>query len=463
VRPHLRTCLLALVALAGCTPTELPTLPADDVPGEWQGPVAGEAPTWPEAQWWLQFGGAELATLVGEVEAANLDLANAERALASAQIALEQAGFDLYPTPIVSVGGAGQYTGFRPDGGSYRSDSSDSYSLDLSLTYADILSKPSRYEAAEARYDAAEARFAGTRLNLLGTAASTYFQVLLLRDRIATAEQSLADAIEIARIADARVRAGTATPIDALQQRIAVERQKNAVRDFRQAELAARSALALLVARNVHDIEVSETTLEVLTVPEVKPGIPAELLRRRPDLVQAEANLRASRANVDLVRTAYLPNISLTASGSLASDSLKGLVESPDLAITGTASLVQVLLDNGTRRRNVELARLELESSLASYRQAAISAFNDIDVSLSGIAVLNEQARVAREDLARAEEAFRIAQVRYREGVDDYQTVLISQGALYSSRLAVLDNRLARLNAVVALYQALGGGWQAVP
>ncbi len=463
MRSQLSTGLLVLLLVAGCAPTEPLTLPAADVPGDWQGPVADAAPEWPEQAWWLQFGGAELASLVAEVEDANLDLANAERALAAARIALEQAGFDLYPTPVVSVGGSGQYLGLRPDGGSYSDSRSDSYSLDVSLSYTDILSKPSRYQAAEARYDAAEARYAGTRLDLLGTAASTYFQVLLLRDRIASAEDSLKDAMEIARIAEARVRAGTATPIDALQQRIAVERQKNAVRDFRQAELAARSALGLLVARNLRDVAIGETTLEVLTVPEVKPGLPAELLRRRPDLVQAEANLRASRANVDLVRTAYLPNISLTASGSLASDSLKGLVEFPDLAITGTASLVQLLLDNGTRRRNLELARLELESALDSYRKAAISAFNDIEVALSNIALLEEQARVAMEDRARAEEAFRIAQVRYREGVDDYQTVLISQGALYGARLAVLDNRLGRLNAILALYQALGGGWQAVP
>ena len=461
MRSQYTTVLSALLLVAACTPTERLALPAGDVPGDWQGPVGEAAPEWPEQEWWLQFGGAELASLVAEVEAANLDLANAERALESSRIALEQAGFDLYPTPVVAIGGSGRYTGLRPDGGSYEDSGSDGYALDAALVYADILSKPSRYDAAVARYDAAEARFAGTRLDLLGTAASTYFQVLLLRDRIASAEDSLKDAIEIARIADARVRAGTATPIDALQQRIAVERQRNAVRNFRQAELAARSALALLIARNVRDLEIGETTLEVLRVPEVKPGLPAELLQRRPDLVQAEASLRASRANVDLVRTAYLPNISLTASGSLVSDSLRGLIESPDLVVTGTASLVQVLLDNGTRRRNVELARLDLESALGTYRKAAISAFNDIEVALSNIALLEEQARVAGEDLARAEEAFRIAQVRYREGVDDYQTVLISQGALYGSRLAVLDNRLARLNAVVALYQALGGGWQA--
>jgi NodT family efflux transporter outer membrane factor (OMF) lipoprotein len=460
IRPLL---LLATLLAAACTPTEMPVLPADDVPAEWQGPAPASAPVWPEEEWWRQFGGEELTGLIAGVEAANLDLANAERALAAAQIALEQAGFDLYPTPVVSVGGRGTYSGFAPDGGSYSDRGSDSYSFDISLTYADILSKPSRYEAAEARYDAAEARFAGTRLNLLGTAASTYFQVLLLRDRIATAEQSLADATEIARIADARVRAGTATPVDALQQRIAVERQRNQVRNFRQAELEARSALALLVARNVNAVEVGEKTLAVLDVPEIKPGIPSELLVRRPDLVEAEASLRASRANVDLVRTAYLPDISLTASGSLASDSLKGLIDSPDLAVTGTASLVQVLLDNGTRRRNVELARLELESALANYRRAAISAFNDIEVALSNIALLLEQERVALDDRARAEEAFRISELRYKEGVSDYQSLLTSQGALYSARLAVLDNRLARLNAVVALYQALGGGWQAAP
>jgi outer membrane protein TolC len=125
-----------------------------------------------------------------------------------------------------------------------------------------------------------------------------------------------------------------------------------------------------------------------------------------------------------------------------------------------SASLVQTLLDNGQRRRNIEQAKIFLESSLASYRRAVLGAFNEVEVALSNIQLLEAQAEVAASSLEAAEEAFRIAQVRYEEGVADFQTVLQAQNTLFSTRNAFLDNKLQRLNAVLSFYQALGGGWE---
>jgi outer membrane protein TolC len=284
---------------------------------------------------------------------------------------------------------------------------------------------------------------------------------LLLRDRIDAARLNLKNAEGIARIIDARVSAGTVAPIDGLQQRIAVQRQANSVRSLLQDELAARSSLAILVADSVNDVSVEATSLEDINLPQVRPGLPAELLVRRPDIVQAEADLRISRANVDLVRTAFLPNISLTGSASLLGDSLGDLLDADDAAASASASIVQTLLDNGTRRRNLARSKLDLETSLADYRKTVIAAFNEIEVSLANIELLDALAQFATDDLGRAEEAFRIAEVRYREGVDDYQTVLTAQNTLFGVRNNYYDNKLARLNAIIALYQALGGGWSA--
>ncbi|MDH4127022.1 MAG: TolC family protein, partial [Gammaproteobacteria bacterium] len=222
-----------------------------------------------------------------------------------------------------------------------------------------------------------------------------------------------------------------------------------------------RSALALLVADSVTAFDVSATTLDQVRIPEVQPGLPSSLLQRRPDIVQAEADLALARADVDLARLAYLPNISLTGSAQLASTSLGDIVNDGTTAVTASASLAQLLLDNGGRGRNVERRRLELESSLASYRETVIGAFNEIEVTLGNIELLDALGVVAADDLRRAEESFRIAEARYREGVADFQTVLISQNQLFNSRNNFFDNKLARLNAVIGLYQALGGGWQA--
>ena len=120
---------------------------------------------------------------------------------------------------------------------------------------------------------------------------------------------------------------------------------------------------------------------------------------------------------------------------------------------------MQLLLDNGARRRDIEQAKISLESGLANYRRAVLGAFNEVEVALSNIQLLEAQAEVAASSLGAAEEAFRIAQARYEEGVADYQTVLQAQNTLFSTRNSFLDNKLQRLNAILSFYQALGGGW----
>ena len=453
------TVLAALLIVTGCASTPLPALPDGDVPESWQGPVPTGANVWPSHEWWGNFESDELSELMSLVEAQNLDLANNQRNLRRAQIALKDAGFDLWPTPVLEVGAAERYSGEKIAGVDYFDGGSGSADLSFGISYTDILSKPAAYDAALARFDSSIALAADTRLSTQGISASTYFRILLLRDRIVAAKQNLQNAEAIARIVDARVNAGTVTPIDGLQQRIAVQRQANSIQSLMQEEYAARSSLALLLADSVRNVSVRADSLEEIEVPTVQPGLTSELLARRPDIVQSEANLRVSRANVDLVRTAYLPNISLTGSAGLVGDSLNDLFDADELLTSATASIVQTLLDNGARGRNTERARLDLETSLANYRKTVISAFNDIEVSLANIELLDALAQFAADDLARAEESFRISEVRYREGVDDYQTVLITQNTLFSVRNNFFDNKLARLNAIVALYQALGGGW----
>ncbi|MCY4156596.1 MAG: efflux transporter outer membrane subunit [Gammaproteobacteria bacterium] len=448
--------LLAAIALAACSTVSMPALDAD-TPPDWGATAIGE---WPGEEWWDTFGSGELRGLMQRVQERNLSLENAERSLRQAQLALIDAGFDLYPTPVVNFNAGGTYSGAAPPGGAFQDGDSGSGSLALSLSYADILSKPYRFEVAEAAFESAAAQLAATRLNLLGTAASTYFRILYARDQIEAARLNLQNAEAIERITRARVEAGVLTPIDALQQQIAVQRQRNALAQLRQEEYAARAALALLVVEPVRNFDVQATTLDGLLTPSIAPGLPSELLIRRPDIVQAEMSLRRTRANVSIARNALLPGISLTASANTASSDLRKLTSDNSAAASLSASLVQNVFDFGRRGRARESARLAMDSSLASYRETVIRAFNDIEIALGNIELLDSLSKIALEDLKRAEESLRIAEVRYREGVIDYQRVLTAQDFLYSARNNVLSNKRAHLNAIVSLYQALGGGWR---
>ncbi|VUD68892.1 Outer membrane protein OprM [Thalassocella blandensis] len=446
--------------LQGCA-TALPELPSTDVPQNWQSEQSQESPSnieWPEVNWWAQFNSTELITLLDEVRLYNFDLANNRRNLDIAQLTLKNAGIDLWPTPSVSIAANSQYTNIEGDGIS--GNSSETATAAATLSYTDILSKPTNYDQAKATYSSSLANAVDTALSTFCTAANAYFQYLLIQDQITAATQNLTNASEILAIAEAKANAGTTTRIDVLQQRIAVEQQRNTLKNLDQNALSIRASLALLTGVNLRKLQLLGDTLNQVDTPEIHSGVPSDLLTRRPDIVQAEAQLRSARADVDLARLAYLPKISLTAGGYATSTSLSALLNSPAKSVEATASLVQSVLDNGSRRRATKQSRLLLENALSNYRKTVIGAFNEVEVTLGNLALRQSQEHVAKEDLERAEESFRIAQVRYRAGADDYQTMISTQNTLFDVRTTYLQNKYNRLTSLISLYQALGGGWQ---
>jgi NodT family efflux transporter outer membrane factor (OMF) lipoprotein len=453
----------ALLAIGACAVMEPPPLPEADVPQRFIGPVYGEANVWPNTDWWNNFNDPELSAFIEEVKVNNLDLANNRRNLESAQIALREAGLARWPTPELTIGDATSYSRTSLNGATVsRGNQNSQTELAASFVYSGILTKPATYARDLTDYDSELAQAADVAMNTLGLATQTFFQLLLIRDRIVAARQNLENAEVIGRIAQARVNAGVSVPIDALQQQIQIEQQRTALLSLIQADLSARASLAVLVGRHVQGFDIAGQTLQNVEVPRVQPGLPSELLVRRPDLYQAEMSLRGAAINVSVVRRQLFPQISLTATASSSSFELANVVASPAQSFAGiSASLVQVLLDNGQRRRNIEQSKLSLESSLSSYRRAVLTAFNDVEVALANIQLLEEQGEVAASSLDAAEEAFRIAESRYREGVADFETVLVAQNSLFSTRNAFLDNKLQRLNAILSFYQALGGGWTA--
>jgi outer membrane protein, multidrug efflux system len=463
-----RKCLalsLTLLTLNGCLQSEVPGIEQRDLPAAFTPlgteDVASEAVSWPATDWWTNFGDLELTGLIAQVQSGNLDLANNRRNLESAQITLREAGFNLLPRASVTLGTGASFRESRVDGVDQTNNEGTPISLTAAVTYTDILSKPAIYTQAVADYESRAAQVADVALNTLGTSASTYFQLLLTRDKLVAAAQNVANAQAISAIADARVEAGVAVPIEALQQRIALQREQATLRSLEQNELAARASLALLAGRNVQGFDMAGQTLQNIVVPQVQPGLPSELLLRRPDLVQAEAQLRSAVAGIDIARSDYFPTLALTGSASASSSSLTALVSSPDQFINASASILQTLLDTGQRSRALESRELAMENALASYRRTVLAAFNEVEVLLSAVQLQEEQVAVALQNLGAAEEAFRIAQVRYEEGVTDFLTVLTTQNTLFSSRNATLDTKLQQLNTLISLYQALGGGWQA--
>lgn len=460
----LRLSILAvsITALAACARTPVPDIDAADVPADWDGPLAPGADLWPNIDWWNNFGSAELTAYMEEVKRSNLDFQTNLRNLRAAEIQLRQAGFDLWPTPNVQLS-TGTTTSSQSlvGGGSSGGGQTNGFNLSLGVQTGNILSKPLNYERALNDYTSRQAQISQTALSTMTTAATQYFTLLAIRDQRRVYLNNLETERQTLQFTQAEVDAGVAVPIDLLSSQISVQETENQLLSSAQQEYQTLASLALLVGRGVEGFNLEGQSLQEITVPAVQPGLPSELLMRRPDLVQAEMTLRNAAISVDSARLAFFPSISMNLTGSASSPTLVNIISDPaSTAVTLGTSLGLTLLDNGSRKRTLETQRLNLESSLASYRTTIIRAFNDINIQLRNIELIQAQGAVNVQQLVASEEGERLSRVRYEAGATNFLTLLNSQRQLFQARQSVLNNRQQQLTAILNLYTALGGGWE---
>ena len=442
-------CALALSACATTSP--VPELASSDVPMAFEQPVADAVPIWPKPDWWRGFGSEELDGLITSAQTGNLDLAAAETRILQADARVRQVGSALLPT--VSIGGdTNLQTGSNatPTGLSIGA----SYEFDFWGRNRSLLT------AAQASNRATRADRETVALTATAATATAYFQLLSLRERLEIARLNLENAESVLAVTDARVRNGAASPLELAQQRQTIAGQRAQIPQLEQQELETRAALAVLLGRPPEGFDVTARDLTAIEAPGVAPGLPSELLTRRPDVVTAEANLEGANANLAVARAALLPSISLTASGGISTGTLTGLVTNPIYSAGIGLSLAQTIFDAGRREAVTEEARAREQELLLSYRSTVITAFSEVETTLGSIANLNEEVVFREEQAAQSEIAFNIAQARYREGVDNFLVVLDAQRSLYESRDQLQQTRLQQLLQLVALYRALGGGWE---
>jgi len=196
-----------------------------------------------------------------------------------------------------------------------------------------------------------------------------------------------------------------------------------------------------------------------LAVPRVAPGLPADLLTRRPDLASAEAQLAAANANVAAARAALLPGIQLTGSAGLASNVLLNFLNAPTATLALGASLVQTVFDGGRLSGQVNVAASRERELIESYRKSILAALADVESALASSSRTVDQELLQEQVVGEARRALRLAEIRYREGADDLLTVLDAQRTLFQAEDQLAQIRLARLQASIGLFKALGGGW----
>lgn len=415
---------------------------------------------WPARDWFHGLGSEELDQLVDRALEANLDLQAATERVVQADARARQAHAAILPS--VGVDGSANYLAGHSANGSYHETD---WSALLSASYEIDFWGKNRAKANAAGFErlASQADHDTVMLTTEAGVADTYLEAVSLRERLVIGRANVESARQLLAIVQSRFKAGYAAPVDVANQSGALASLATTIPQLEQSETQSLTALALLLGQPPEHFEVQAQSLEALREPQVTPGLPAELLRRRPDVAHAEASLAAAHADLQAARAALYPSITLTAAGGVANPAVNAAVNS--LAGAGPtlnlgAALAQVVFDGGRLRAQRDEAAGHEQELLAGYRASVLAALVDVENALAAIARLDAARTDQQQLLEQSERAYEGARMRYQKGYGDFLGVLEAQRAVFAARDQYAQYRLARLQARVSLCKALGGGWQ---
>jgi multidrug efflux system outer membrane protein len=461
IRLSLRAASIAFViCMTGCALREVEA-PPPALPSAFAAQTSIIANGWPSEDWYATFGSPELRALVEEAAAGNLDLKMARARILQANARARQAGAAILPS--VDFGANGNYlAGHSSNGSAHETDwaalLSASYEVDFwGKNHAAARSANALAAATRADHDT-------LALTSLAGVADAYFQILSLRQRLDIARSNRDAAKSLLDVIEARFGAGMSNPVELATQRATLAAASLAIPELQQQESEALASLAVLLGREPENLVVEARSLDTLAEPQVASGMPSELLTRRPDVFMAEANMRAANADLVVARAALFPSLALTVSGGVQNPALNAAV----ITLSGIgptlnlgAALTEPIFDGGRLRAARAEAQARDEELILAYRAAILASLVDVENALNALRHLDDARLPQEESLSQSERAFEGASLRYKEGSGDFLTVLEAQRLLYATRDQYSQYKLARLQALVALCKALGGGWQA--
>ena len=467
-----RTAIIASV-LAGCDVGHDYQRPSLDLPPAYRATPETAASVWPSTDWWKGFHSPDLDTLIDAARAQNFDIAAAMARVRQADAQVRIAGAPLLPDLSANASGNWQHEGLGTGsssrlgsstfGGSNSSFDFHTYSAGLSASYELDFWGRNRAARQSAVASAMFSRFdqQTIALTVVTNVANTWFTALSLADRLAVARDNLASAEHTLAVIRGRFDAGTASQLDIAQQEALADTERALIPNFVSQLEQQIIALGILTGQPPERISVRPGTLTALELPLVAPGLPSELLARRPDIASAEAQLIAQNFSITVARAAFFPSIQLTASAGYQASALNRLVTPGGALAALTEGLTLPMFDGGTLRGQLDVAKGRYDELLADYRKAVVQAFTDVDTALTAWRYASEQERLQRIAVEAASRAAAIARAQLDAGTVDITTVLTAETTLFNDQDTLVQVRLARAQALLNLYKALGGGWTA--
>jgi outer membrane protein, multidrug efflux system len=457
---RLAAVLLPAALLPGCDLAPDYKQPAATLPAAWREPSGASTAIWPSPDWWRGFGSSELDHLVLDAQHANYDLGAAVARVREADAEARIAGAALLPSINAGATASSQRVLF-PSGHGNKVTFPE-YDLTLSASYeVDFWGKnAAALHAAQATALASRYDQQVIALTVVTGVATSYLELLALQDRLDVARANLATAENVLEIIEGRRRLGTAMDLDVSQQRTVVAEQRAAIPPLEQQLSETTDALAILLGKPPEQVTIAPASLASLAAPAVAPGLPSELLARRPDIAEAEAQLVSANANIKVARAQFFPSLALTAQGGFASLALSNFLSPEGVVYSAVGSLTQPIFEGGSLEGQLQFSKARYDELVQNYRKAVVSAFSNVEDALASVQRTAEQQAAQEVTVAEARRSYEIAQARYRVGLTDLLTVLNTENALFPAEDTLVQVRLAHLQALVSLFNALGGGWQ---
>jgi len=451
--------------LAGCaSPQEAVQVPNPVTPGTWSQPApATAAPPPPgvalpafDAAWWSRFGSPELDGLVERAQRQSLDLAAAVARVRQAQAVAHAAGAALLPELQAGLDAQREDrlrdSAALVEGARFGATLAASYEVDF------WGGNRAARDAGLATLQASRFDRDTVRLALTAAVSSAWLQAVSASERLDIAQRNLASAQQVLSIVEARRRAGAAVALEVAQQRGLVAAQRRALAAVRQEDRDARATIALLLGQ-MEPVELQADSLRSVRTPSIGPGLPSELVARRPDIARAQARLAAADADVTAARAAMLPSVRLGAGIGTGGDRWRAVLDDPIYSVA--AALVAPIFDAGRLAAGHAQAQARREELLADYRGAIVAAFDDVERALNALSGARAEAAAQADELQQARHALDLAEARYRAGAEPMLTLLDAQRTLYAAQDLAVQLHQRELQSAVALYRALGGGWSA--
>lgn len=457
--------LSSIVLLAGCQLLgPIFTRPSDTLPAQY--PEGTTADTTPESQqamatWWTLFADAELNALVEKALANNTNIQQAVARIEEADAQAKEVGANILPTVTLDgsktrnrVTGGGAFPVFGPN-------PRDNYILELNAAIElDIWGKLKRAnEAARANLLATQYAKDTVKWSLSSLVANHYLMLRSIDSQLIVNANNLKTAQESLALAQRRVAGGVSSILDVHQAELVVVNLQSQTLEYQRLRALSEHQLGLLTAD--FSTKIAAADVMAMPVPPVPPsGLPSQLMDARPDIRQAEQQLVAANANIGLAKAALYPSVSLT--GAYGGESLELSDITKSLARIWTLDLdVSLPIFNGSRLNSrVDQANARQKEALANYIGVSQTAFTEVRDALVSTRVYREREAIAQSKQTITQNMLNIAQNRYKAGYSSYLEVLDAQRSHNEATQAFVQSRQDTLTATVALFKALGGGWQ---